>query len=136
MMRSSPIQELPIELAVVEFCEIQKEIQENVPKDIQNETTAPPTSLTSPSLGLLTLDKLTEHWSDVIATLKTYNHSVSGVLRSSRPKAVGHGIVTIEAFYPFHKEKLSEPKTKEVLAQTFKKLFGAKVKVEIVLGKK
>lgn len=117
-MRSTPISQLPLELAIVEFCgqEIPKEKPEPV--------------------GSLTLEKLKEHWPDVIETLKTYNHSVSGVLRSSRPKAVGHGIVTIEAFYPFHQEKLSEPKTKDMLSQTVKKLFGEKVKVEIILGKK
>lgn len=111
-MRISPIAQLPIELAVVEFCE--------------QEATS----------GMLTLEKLAEHWSDIIASLKQYNHSVSGVLRSARPKAVQNGIVTIEAFYTFHQEKLSEPKTKEMIAQTLKKLFGEKAKVEIVLGKK
>ena len=68
--------------------------------------------------------------------MKPFNHSVAGVLRSARPKSVARGIVTIEAFYPFHKDKLSESKTKDVLISVLKKLFGEKVKVEIVLGKK
>lgn len=123
-MRTSPIAQLPIELAVVEFCE--KEMVTVQKKD----------PITTEISGLLTLEKLTEHWPDFIASLKEYNHSVSGVLRSARPKAVEHGIVTIEAFYKFHQEKLSEPKTKEVLSATLKKLFGEKVKVEVVLGKK
>ncbi len=85
---------------------------------------------------MLTQEKLTEHWKDFIDELKPFNHSVAGVLRSARPKSVTHGIVTIEAFYQFHKDKLSEPKTKDVLIEVTKKLFGEKVKVEIVLGKK
>jgi len=88
------------------------------------------------SFGLLTLEKLTEHWKDIIEELKPLNHSIAGVLRSARPKNVTNGIVTIEAFYQFHKDKLSESKTKDVLIQVFKKLFGEKIKVEIVLGKK
>ena len=52
------------------------------------------------------------------------NHSVDG------------GIVVIEAFYPFHQEKLSEVKTRDMIATVLKKLFGEKVKVEVVLGKK
>lgn len=118
-IRISPIPQLPLELAIVEFCG--QDVQQSEPVS---------------QVGLLTLEKLTEHWADVIASLKSYNHSIAGVLRSSRPKTVKDGIVTIEAFYKFHEEKLSEPKTKQTLAETLKKLFGEKVKVEVTLGRK
>lgn len=151
MMRISPIPQLPIELAVVELCG--KGAQQETPSVGKTDAVARvPMSPVPPapkepkkdeteepavqSLGLLTLDKLTEHWLDFIAALKPYNHSVAGVMRSARPKSVEHGIVTIEAFYPFHKEKLSESKTKDILVMVLKRLFGEKVKVEIVLGKK
>lgn len=124
-LRYTPIPSLPLELVVVEFCGVQPEQTEPVPE--------PPKA---PSLGLLTLEKLTEHWADFIAALKPYNHSVAGVLRSSRPKGVKDGIVTIEAFYTFHQEKLSDIKTRQMLSEVLKKLFGEKVKVEVTLGKK
>ena len=102
------------------------------------EPTPTPEASVAPaeSLGLLTLEKLIEHWPDFIATTKPINHSVAGVLRSSRPKAVESGIVTIEAFYKFHQEKLADIHTKQILSDVLKKLFGEKVKIEIVLGKK
>ncbi len=146
-MRFSPIAQLPLELAVVEFCEdkviisTQEEIsvkEEKRPSSESglthvHETREETSTLTT---GLLTLEKLSEHWRDFIEALKPHNHSVAGVLRSARPKEVKDGIVTIEAFYKFHQEKLSETKTRETLATVLKKLFGEKVKVEVVLGKK
>lgn len=141
-MKLSPIVQLPLELAIVEFCEdnVIRDTQDVI-RDEEKESGAKLSGVAHIAshvsrTGMLTLEKLTEHWPDIIASLKSYNHSVAGVLRSARPKAVEHGIVTIEAFYTFHQEKLSEPKTKEVLSRTLKKLFGEKVKVEIVLGKK
>lgn len=124
-LRTSPIPELPLELAVVEYCgeEMIRQMEEK-----------PVTSHVSP--GLITLEKLDRHWHDVIDEMKPFNHSVAGVMRSTRPKAIGDGIVTIEAFYPFHQEKLSEAKTREMIASVLKKLFGEKVKVEVTLGKK
>lgn len=140
-MRISPIAHLPLELAIVEFAGGNEKSGEEpvakaegaavVQKAVEQKDEGP-----DESLGLLTLEKLTEHWLDFIAATKPFNHSVSGVLRSSRPTSVSRGIVTITAFYPFHKEKLSEVKTREVLAGVLKKLFGERVKVEIVLGKK
>lgn len=155
-MRISPIAQLPLELAVVEYCR-----QETPSALTPREKTPVTESAKKPShapheshadaaaaatnqepspapvaSGLLTLEKLTDCWPDVIAELKPHNHSVAGVMRSTRPKAVSGGIVTIEAFYTFHKDKLSETKTRETLGTVFKKLFGEKVKVEVVLGKK
>lgn len=134
-LRYTPIPSLPLELVVVEFCHTSsldpKPFAPTPPTKIESPA-EPPT----PSLGLLTLEKLTEHWPDFIAALKPYNHSVAGVLRSSRPKGVKDGIVTIEAFYKFHQEKLSDTKTRQTLADVLKRLFGEKVKVEIVLGRK
>jgi len=147
LMKISPIAQLPLEVAVVEYCGVviptkpEGRLEEShTQKVIEKDPSAPASpaggSPGMTSLGLLTLEKLTEHWTDFIAELKPYNHSVAAVLRSARPKSVEHGIVTIEAFYPFHKDKLSESKTKDILVTVLKKLFGEKVKVEIVLGKK
>lgn len=142
-LRISPIALLPLEIAVVELCPHssviptaasekpvppRKEVLEKHVKEVQEKKMS--------ENEFLTLEKLTECWKDYIDAMKEYNHSVSGVLRSTRPKSVSHDTVTIEAFYPFHKEKLSEAKVREALALTIKKLFGAKVNVEIVLGKK
>jgi DNA polymerase-3 subunit gamma/tau len=84
----------------------------------------------------LTLEKLTSHWSDFIEALKPCNHSVAGVIRGARPTSVKDGVVTIEAFYKFHQERLSDGRVRDILTQVLKKLFGVKVKVEIILGKK
>ncbi|MDP1722672.1 MAG: DNA polymerase III subunit gamma/tau [Candidatus Gottesmanbacteria bacterium] len=177
-LRTSPIPELPLELAVVEYCEQKNEkispiintplsvipgllrpseasseggIRNPVPKlldpdplrrseasSLAGMTKKEPSSepISTETLGLITREKLIEHWKDVIDELKPFNHSVAGVMRSTRPKEVVDGIVTIEAFYKFHQEKLSEVKTREVIAGVLKKLFGEKVRVEVVLGKK
>ena len=86
--------------------------------------------------GAFSLEKLSGHWQDFIASAKLMDHSVAGFLRSARPKAVKNGIVTIEAFYKFHQERLVEPKVTELLETLVKKLFGEKVKVAVILGKK
>lgn len=127
-LRFSPIPEIPIEVVIIEFCGMQV-----VPVAPTKSVEVP---VVTPSLGLLTTEKLVEHWSDFIAATKPYNHSVAGVLRSSRPKSVENGIVTIEAFYKFHQEKIAEVKTKQILADVLKKLFGERIKIEVVLGKK
>jgi len=142
LMKVSPIAQLPLELLVVEYCEGTADVLSSpaIPVAASARMAPPPgpapVAAAPVSFGLLTQEKLAEHWKDFIEELKPFNHSVAGVLRSARPKSVDNGIVTIEAFYPFHKDKLSESKTKDVLIGVLKKLFGEKVKIEVVLGKK
>lgn len=151
-MKFVAIPQLPLELAVVEFCQTkaisdkQKVISNKDENSVSDKSVLSPIashlsqssgdSQNNAAVGLLTLEKLNDHWLDFIESMKPFNHSIAGVLRSARPKAVDRGIVTIEAFYKFHHEKLSEVKTREMMAEVLRKLFGEKVKVEVTLGKK
>jgi DNA polymerase III subunit gamma/tau len=148
-MKISPIPSLPMVIAVIECTKngqvhtetvaAVNETKKSTEKSSEPEVIMQPIpeeNETQPIEGTLTTEKLVDCWKDVIEAFKPYNHSIAGVLRSARPKSVQNGIVTIEAFYTFHKEKLSEPKTKEVMATVFKKLFGEKVRIDVIVGKK
>jgi DNA polymerase III subunit gamma/tau len=153
-MRMAPIIQLPLELAIVEHVRDKQDSgfhppQKDKTAEDDNRSAPPeqPKVRTTPepinaeskpvsASGKITFDKLAQHWKDIIEELKPHNHSIAGVLRSARPKSVTDGKVVVEAFYKFHQEKLSEPRTKELFTSVLKKLFGETVKVEIVLGKK
>ncbi len=128
-MKISPIAELPLELAVMEYCGkdiTEKPKEKEAVKEVVKEEAVV-------DFGLLSLEKLIESWKDVIEAVKPYNHSIAGVLRSAHPKAYGNGLVTIATQYKFHQERLSDGKVRDILATVVKKLFGVKVNVEIVL---
>lgn len=152
-MRITPIPALPIELAVADFCLHEEKIEkQSIPRNVEKNSTKAmenpqiqkkkeiqeqsPALYEEQSGELLTLEKLQEHWHDVIESLKPFNHSVAGVMRSTRPKSIIGDVVTIEAFYRFHQERLSDVRIRDILSQALKKCFGAKMKIEIILGKK
>lgn len=144
-IRANVFPDLALELAILEYITTTSAPQKNVssssraPANKQEQETSSlsqSSQKTQDTFQSLSLEKLTEHWNDVIQEVKSRNHSVSAVLRSTRPKSVEHGIVTIEAFYKFHKEKLDEPKAKDAIAGTIKTLFGEQPTIDIVLGKK
>lgn len=154
LLRISPVAQLPLEVALVHYCGVksggsikteqpeekktQKLQEEKKKAEIkQPEQEEHTVSKEESSDGVeLTLEKLKAHWTDVIDAMKPFNHSVSGVLRSARPVSTDNGTIVIEAFYPFHKDRLSEVKVRDTLSSVFKKLFGVRVRIEIALGKK
>ncbi len=148
LMKSSPVAEIPIELAVMEYCKgsvfiphVQQSVSSTpVVAAVVQEVNQPVVSLThSEPMGSVdesfTIEKLEECWKDVIEGCKPFNHSVAGVLRSTHPKKIENGIVTITTQYQFHQERLSEPMVRDMLGAVLKKLFGVHVRVEVILEK-
>ncbi|OGG09930.1 DNA polymerase III, subunit gamma and tau [Candidatus Gottesmanbacteria bacterium RBG_16_43_7] len=148
-LKLSPRLQLPLKMAILNYCSGIKFQEAHLPQsetgvsdniksaDAAFKTRVIPSGASSaPLAGLVTLTKMQEHWNDIIDELKPINHSIAGVMRSARPKSLENSIMTIEAFYKFHQEKLSEVKTREAISSVIRKLFGESVTIQIVLGKK
>ncbi len=159
LLKHSPIAELPLELAVLEFFggRATDESQPSVPTAVVHGTPQPKPVVgrhvgtdTSSSVSAaretetpvkqidesFTVEKLLEYWKDIIEALKPFNHSVAGVMRSARPREIRDDTLIIETQYKFHQERLSEVKVRDMLSTVLKKLFGVQVKVEVVLTEK
>ncbi|MBI4096463.1 MAG: DNA polymerase III subunit gamma/tau [Candidatus Levybacteria bacterium] len=75
-------------------------------------------------------------WNALIDKVKAYNHSIAGVLRGCRIKSYDNKSLILETNFKFHKDKLSEPKTQEILNKTIKDVTKKNVRIEVVLKSK
>lgn len=73
---------------------------------------------------------LDDRWSALMAVVKPLNHSVEAFLRSCKGEFKGK-ILRITPFYPFHREKLGEPKNRRILEEAAQQVYGKGVKVQI-----
>jgi len=72
-------------------------------------------------------------WNALIDKVKTYNHSVAGVLRGCNIKSYDGKTLLLETNFKFHKDKLSEIKTKEILENSLREVTRKNVKIEVEL---
>ncbi len=72
-------------------------------------------------------------WTALIDKIKAYNHSVAGVLRGCSIKSYDSKSLILETNFKFHKDKLSEVKTREVLENVLKEVTKKNIKVEVLL---
>lgn len=128
-LKSTVVPQLPLELAVVEWCEISAgasgDPKENLLRDTPHR--APRSEKENDIFRL---------WPQIIEATKEYNHTLAGVLRGCQPQNFDGKILTIETFYQFHKDKLNDPKTAGVLNKALSQVFGGNVGFKCVLGKK
>jgi len=72
-------------------------------------------------------------WKNIIFEMKSYNHTIAGVLRGCRIGSYDKKKLVIETGYKFHKERLDDLSTKTELARICKMLIGKNVAVEVEL---
>lgn len=147
-LKSTVVPQLPLELAVVEWCEISAgALRSGVGSDKFSNASVPAVASGDPKENLL---RDTPHraprsekendifrlWPQIIEATKEYNHTLAGVLRGCQPQNFDGKILTIETFYQFHKDKLNDPKTAGVLNKALSQVFGGNVGFKCVLGKK
>jgi DNA polymerase III subunit gamma/tau len=80
--------------------------------------------------------KYNEHdalWTALIDKVKVQNHSVAGVLRGCKIKSYDGKMLLLETNFKFHKDKLNEVKTKNLLNEAAKEVTRKNVTIEIEL---
>ncbi len=68
--------------------------------------------------------------------VKPHNHTVNGLLRGTKIKEIREDNLIIEVFYKFHKERLEEPKCRQILEKVVSEVMGEPVRIKCVLGEK
>ena len=142
-VRSSFIIQLPLELAVVELCldntgiipaqpsitsggtkkSEEIEVKKDNKVDLSNEN--------------IKIDYILAKWSEVLAKVKTHNHSLSFILRACKPREINKdGKLCLSFKYKFHKERLDDSNIKELVEKTLNEVFGSKLAIETNVDEK
>lgn len=72
-------------------------------------------------------------WTALIDRVKTYNHSIAGVLRGCSIKSYDGKTLLLQTNFKFHKDKLSERKTEDLLEKACREVTKKNVRIEVVL---
>lgn len=140
----SSVPSLPLELAVFDALDHLSQSETLTPpaeavaerpsaseKAKEEEDEPGPKKLKPPELSL---SEVLTRWPEVLKAVKPWNHSLEALLRSARPKEASGGLLSIEVFYKFHKEKLSEGQNLALIEKALGDLFNGHVEVRYVLG--
>lgn len=143
------IDQLPLQLLVVEFLrpkadkekkeevrvfeKAEKRKRENKKIEAKKEVVV---KVATKVGGQVTVEQIEGKWAEVLLAVKPFNHSVEAFLRACRPKQVEGDTVLFEVFYPFHQERLSEPKNKRIVEKGLADVFGVELMFDCVLSKR
>ncbi len=153
LTKDSPIEVLPLELLVSEWEGEGNSNKSNKSDLVTQLPSNPVTSVTSESSQdtnettndgqivhsdnlEMTSEVVVSVWPQVLTATKEHNHTLVAVLRSARPMGLDQAFLIIEVDYPFHKQKLEEPKNRDIVEKVVSDIMGKEIKIKFVLGDK
>ncbi len=138
-MREALISELPLEIALVKFCQSQKH------EALNSQPAEPPKIVVSakaesesvPKMSVAAGQKVDENvWRQILVTAKTRNTTVEALLRAAEPLGYDGHSLTLGVYYKFHKERLEVVQNKRTLEEVVAQIFGNPVEVVYTLTEK
>jgi DNA polymerase III subunit gamma/tau len=159
-LKYAVLPQIPLELVIVEWCSFVRGPVPTFPPvsapstssqmravgipssratpQVSNNSVTPASSVKREDVKLTQQDiaKYNENdalWTAWIDKVKTYNHSVAGVLRGCSIKSYDGKILLLQTNFKFHKEKLSEIKTKDILRNALREVVRKNVEIEVEL---
>ncbi len=141
-IKVSPIPQLPLELAVVQWCEVEEEnkvhAQKANPSGKKVSNNPSPNGEMKKASGNNDdgLSRIVDQWDDLLTGVGPLNHSVEALLRATRPVKMEGQFLTLEVFYKFHKERLETEKCRSIVEEVASQLLDTPVKLKCILGEK
>ena len=81
----------------------------------------------------LTLRNLQDEWPKILTTIKTRSMHIEAVLKDCRPTAIQGDMVTLSARSPFHKERLEDDRSKQLVVEAISKIIGQPCRIKCIL---
>jgi len=77
-----------------------------------------------------------DKWNEILRVVRPFNHSIEGLLRSTKPQGFDGVNFTLEVFYKFHYDKLSEDKCRKIVEDGVATVLESpNIVLKLVLGK-
>ncbi|MFC1711295.1 DNA polymerase III subunit gamma/tau [Patescibacteria group bacterium] len=129
-IKEAVLSQLPLELAIIKWGNLKKPMLAKPKQDFLN---MPQKSKNKSSQK--TPAEIKEKWDQFLKAIKPVNHSIEAFLKATRPLEISEGIIKIEVFYPFHKEKLEQKANIKIIEEKLTWAFKKPVKVRFILKK-
>ncbi|NTU98456.1 DNA polymerase III subunit gamma/tau [Candidatus Falkowbacteria bacterium] len=142
-LKSSFILQLPFELAIVRLCTAAPAAvaQPSAPKtavaasaqaepveQVQTHSLAP-----AVPAGEFDYELIIARWSEFLARVKNYNHSLSFILKVCQPKSLNGNELCLAFKYKFHKDRVSDPTIKALLERVLHETYATSLTIEAVV---
>jgi len=117
-LKNSEIVQLPLEMGVIEICEIDESVK-----------TVNPVNIVKPKINLstdknITLQEIINKWEEIVTSSQSVNHSVAVALQTAYPVNLINNELEIAFEHSFYCERFKEVKSRQLIEQVLKNILN------------
>jgi DNA polymerase-3 subunit gamma/tau len=142
-LKSSFIIQLPLELMIARICTAPAQPVAVAPSTAAAAPTATPSAAAATeapapkseviSSGNLDYELILSKWNEFLVRIKTYNHSLSFILKVCQPKSLNGSELCLAFKYKFHKDRIMDPNIKSLLERVLHETYSTSLTIEAVI---
>ncbi len=148
-IKEAPIAQLPLELAVVDFCfgtVSEREAQSNTnarsltrpsakstTQENSSKASSQNNSQANKEVVNLTQAALVDTWQELLIRIRQHNHSLSFVLKSCNPVSAGGETVQLVFKYKIHHDRMNDPAIRGLVEGLLKDICNQKIEIVTML---
>ena len=130
----SPIEELPLEIAVIKWCgDGSIDNEELITKNEKDTKEVEETKHLKKNLTAKLSEITDDVWKTILTRIRPINTSIEALLRAARPLGYDGNNLVLGVYYRFHKERLEEVSHRKVLEDVAASVMGCPIKVTCTL---
>lgn len=128
---NSSIQQLPLELACIEFCQdtLQPSIQSPLTPRIEKLSG----QLLTTAIDNPDMEQLKKNWIVIVDGLKTYNHSLSIFLKVAHPITITKDTIVLGFRFDFHANTVNDTKNKKKAEDAISSILGRRITIDCIV---
>lgn len=128
----APLPQIPLEIALVEWCQSQK--LDTSPKEYPASEILPSVPAKDAPSKVQGRTPISDRkWGQIIEAVKSYNHSLAGILKQGKLLGIEHNQLTMAVKFAFHKDRIEEPRNHANIARVISQILDHSVKVVCVV---
>ncbi len=145
--KSSPIPQLFLEVSIAKMAaqtdggstSMSESVPINSKKEINNNITRKPIEniggrtfkpTKEQNANSANIDLILMNWPEIIESLKSYNHSLSSVLKMSQPALIDDKYLILKTKYSFYKDKISDTQNRLTIEKAIDTITGVNLKLK------
>jgi hypothetical protein len=138
-IKTSFIIQLPLEIMITRICSnvpqvaVMQRSAAGQPAATANPVIIKPAASSEVSDINVTIEQILEKWQEFLVRIKSYNHSLSFILRVCQPRNLNGQELCLAFKYKFHKDRVTDPNIKALLERVLKETYGANLTIEAAI---
>jgi len=148
-LKGAVIEQLPLEVAVIEWCDERDTQPDNEKKEKTTKNTGNGNNENVDTVNFKAIEtkkeatintkkmgnEVTEEmWTKILLAIKPINTSIEALLRAAKPLGFDGKVLTLSVFYRFHKERLEDTHHLRVLEEVVAGVLGCPDRIECFLA--